>query len=60
LKPDYVFHLAAQAFVRRSYKYPLETIATNVIGTGNVVTASLTQESVLGVTVALYGALACS
>ena len=52
LKPDYVFHLAAQAFVRRSYKYPLETIATNVIGTGNVLTASLAQESVLGVTVA--------
>jgi CDP-glucose 4,6-dehydratase len=34
--PDIVLHLAAQALVRRSYKDPLETYTTNVIGTANV------------------------
>ena len=51
-RPDYVFHLAAQAYVRKSYKEPLETIATNVMGTGNVLVASLAQKSVIGVTIA--------
>lgn len=35
-QPDFVFHLAAQALVRRSYEDPLETWQTNVIGTLNV------------------------
>jgi CDP-glucose 4,6-dehydratase len=35
-KPDFVFHLAAQAIVQTSYKYPIETWETNVIGTLNV------------------------
>ena len=35
-QPDYVFHLAAQAIVSKSYTDPLETITTNVIGTANV------------------------
>lgn len=51
-QPDYVFHLAAQAYVRKSYKEPLETIATNVMGTGNVLIAALAQKSVIGVTIA--------
>jgi len=34
--PDFVFHLAAQPLVRRSYAQPLETIQTNVLGTANV------------------------
>jgi CDP-glucose 4,6-dehydratase len=51
-RPDYVFHLAAQAYVRKSYKKPLETIATNVLGTGNVLIAALAQKSVIGVTIA--------
>ena len=51
-KPDYVFHLAAQAYVRRSFMNPLETIATNVMGTCNVLVASLAQKSVLGITIA--------
>ncbi len=38
-KPDYIIHLAAQALVRRSYKEPLETFQTNVIGTANVLQA---------------------
>lgn len=32
-QPDFVFHLAAQALVRRSYEDPLETWQTNVMGT---------------------------
>ena len=35
-KPDVVFHLAAQAFVRRSYLDPHTTFSTNVIGSANV------------------------
>jgi CDP-glucose 4,6-dehydratase len=34
--PDVVFHLAAQALVRRSYAEPVTTYATNVMGTVNV------------------------
>ncbi len=36
VKPDFVFHLAAQALVRKSYLDPLETYSTNVEGTLNV------------------------
>lgn len=32
-KPEIVFHLAAQPLVRDSYKIPIETYATNVMGT---------------------------
>lgn len=35
-KPQIVFHLAAQSLVRKSYDEPLHTIATNVLGTANV------------------------
>ncbi|MEP7108121.1 MAG: CDP-glucose 4,6-dehydratase [Ferruginibacter sp.] len=35
-QPDHIFHLAAQPLVRRSYKEPLVTFSTNVIGTANV------------------------
>ena len=35
-QPDFVFHLAAQALVRRSYEDPLETWQTNVLGTLHV------------------------
>jgi len=35
-KPEIVFHLAAQAIVRRSYEIPKETYEVNVIGTLNV------------------------
>jgi len=33
IKPEVVFHLAAQALVRLSYKLPLETLETNFLGT---------------------------
>ncbi|RLA80837.1 MAG: CDP-glucose 4,6-dehydratase [Epsilonproteobacteria bacterium] len=32
-QPDIVFHLGAQALVRASYKNPIETYETNIIGT---------------------------
>ena len=38
-QPDYVFHLAAQALVRLSYEQPVETYATNVMGTAHVLEA---------------------
>ena len=35
-RPDYLFHLAAQPLVRDSYRVPVETYATNVMGTVHV------------------------
>jgi CDP-glucose 4,6-dehydratase len=35
-QPDFVFHLAAQPLVRRSYEIPSETFEVNAIGTANV------------------------
>lgn len=32
-RPEVIFHLAAQSLVRRSYREPVETFATNVLGT---------------------------
>jgi CDP-glucose 4,6-dehydratase len=37
--PDFVFHLAAQPLVRLSYEKPVETYATNVLGTVHVLEA---------------------
>lgn len=37
--PEVVFHLAAQPLVRRSYEEPLDTIATNVMGSTNLLDA---------------------
>jgi CDP-glucose 4,6-dehydratase len=36
IKPDFVFHLAAQALVKPAYDDPLETWHTNTIGTINI------------------------
>ena len=38
-KPDFIFHLAAQPLVRLSYKEPVETFETNVMGTVNLLEA---------------------
>jgi len=35
-KPDFIFHLAAQSLVLKSYQKPIETWNTNLIGTLNV------------------------
>jgi CDP-glucose 4,6-dehydratase len=37
--PQVVFHLAAQALVRESYRDPLGTFGTNVLGTGSLLQA---------------------
>jgi CDP-glucose 4,6-dehydratase len=50
-QPEIVFHLAAQPLVRRSYRDPLETWSTNVIGTANVLEASRHQPSVQAIVV---------
>jgi CDP-glucose 4,6-dehydratase len=46
VQPEIVFHLAAQPLVRRSYRDPLETWSTNVMGTANVLEACRHQSSV--------------
>ena len=38
-QPDFIFHLAAQAVVRRSYEIPAETFEINAIGTANLLEA---------------------
>jgi len=42
---DGVFHLAAQPLVRRSYKEPIETFNTNVMGTAHVLNSVITNSS---------------
>ncbi len=44
LQPDFVFHLAAQPLVRLSYSEPVETYATNTMGTVHVLEALRTLE----------------
>ena len=39
VRPDFVFHLAAQPIVRESYRTPAETFDVNVMGTVNVLEA---------------------
>ena len=46
LKPEIIFHLAAQPLVLESYIHPVETFETNVIGTANVLKASLETNTV--------------
>jgi CDP-glucose 4,6-dehydratase len=50
-KPEIVFHNAAQALVRRSYRDPVETYATNVMGTVHVLEAARQTPSVRAVVV---------
>lgn len=51
VKPDMIFHLAAQPLVRRSYQDPLETWSTNVMGTANVLDAARDLESLKAIVV---------
>lgn len=51
VQPEIVFHLAAQPLVRRSYQRPLETWATNVMGTANVLDACRQVESLAAIVV---------
>jgi len=51
IQPEIVFHLAAQALVRRSYREPLETWSTNVMGTANILEACRLVKSVRAIIV---------
>lgn len=51
LRPEIVFHLAAQPLVRRSYADPLETWSTNVMGTANLLEACRHVPSVRAIVV---------
>jgi CDP-glucose 4,6-dehydratase len=45
-EPEVIFHLAAQPLVRLSYAQPVDTFATNVMGTVNLLEAARHAESV--------------
>jgi CDP-glucose 4,6-dehydratase len=47
--PEIVIHMAAQAIVRKSYAHPVETFATNVMGTVNLLEAVRGCDSVRAV-----------
>lgn len=51
MAPEIVFHLAAQPLVRRSYRDPLETWSTNVMGTANLLEACRHTPSVRAIVV---------
>jgi CDP-glucose 4,6-dehydratase len=51
VRPEVVFHLAAQSLVRRSYRDPVATLATNVMGTAHVLEAARQTASVRAVVV---------
>ena len=46
IRPDIVFHLAAQSLVLESFKDPVETFSTNIMGTVNIFEAVLRTPSV--------------
>lgn len=50
-RPEIVFHLAAQPLVRRSYREPVATWSTNVMGTVHVLEAARDTEDVRAVVV---------
>ena len=49
--PEIVFHMAAQSLVRRSYREPVDTWSTNVIGTMNVMDACRTIDGLRAIVV---------
>ncbi|MFO0947508.1 MAG: CDP-glucose 4,6-dehydratase [Planctomycetota bacterium] len=51
VRPEVVFHLAAQPIVRRSYADPLETLGINVMGTASLLEAVRTLPGNCGVVV---------
>jgi len=36
IKPDFIFHLAAQPIVKKAFEEPVDTFTTNIIGTANI------------------------
>jgi CDP-glucose 4,6-dehydratase len=51
IRPEVVFHLAAQPLVRRGYREPIETFATNVMGTAHLLDALRDARSLRAVVV---------
>ena len=51
VRPEIVFHLAAQPLVRDSYRAPLETWSTNVMGTVNLLDACRRSQSIHAIVV---------
>jgi CDP-glucose 4,6-dehydratase len=49
INPDIIFHLAAQPLVRYSYKEPVQTFETNVMGTVNILNACLSLPNCKGI-----------
>ncbi|PQJ95913.1 CDP-glucose 4,6-dehydratase [Chromatium okenii] len=49
--PDLVFHLAAQPLVREAYRLPVDTFATNVMGTVNLLEAVRHSASIRAVVI---------
>ncbi len=50
-KPNIIFHLAAQPLVLDSYKYPVETFKTNILGTVNLLEAVRGLKSIKAVVI---------
>lgn len=48
-EPDLIIHMAAQPLVRKSYKEPVDTFASNVMGTVNVLEASRYLKNLKGI-----------
>lgn len=36
IKPDFLFHMAAQPIVKKAFEEPVDTFTTNIIGTANI------------------------
>ena len=51
IKPEIIFHMAAQPLVRKSYTDPLATYNTNVIGTANILQAARSNNSIRAIVV---------
>lgn len=45
IRPQIIFHMAAQPLVREAYEKPIETLNTNILGTANVLQASRNLKS---------------
>lgn len=50
-QPEIIFHLAARPLVRQSYKEPLKTYQTNILGTANLLEATRYVKSVRAVVI---------
>lgn len=51
-RPEVVFHLAAQPLVRHSYREPIETFSTNIMGTAHLLDALRGLESIKAAVIA--------